>query len=1020
MIITKLELENWMKIRKLPLEFHPGINLIYGPNEIGKSSIIEAIKQAILGDPNSGGREYKQFQPWGTTEKARVNLSFTTRDGLQYHLYKSFPKGEAGLYAGAVKLSEEPAKTQLKLFEILALPEKTAGLFDLLFIHQGTALNIFDKKKNPLDDETRSHIKNVIKETAFKSLQQFQDQLNQERDVLFTNPTLKKFKSGKNAPEYIRLLEKERELNQQLSELEEKAAEFSQRLEEMETLDKKIQQSIVQKEEVELHLETLKIKETQWEELEKKQLAFKPFAQEYKRFLEIEEQLGVLYRELPAWYAGAEKVIAGLETGLKELGSKCEETRRQQTALKLKKEAGAKMNEWQRSFEILKNEYLTLQHINKSLQENEQRLPVLFALNKKKSTEKAGEIEAHIQDRLKKQELLQQCETQLSAYPVMTSEVITYIKKIAAESGRLENRLEDARAAFKMKCIITPQAAGEIHFKLKTDASEWAPHSAMTPIEVENFQRLSFQYPGEFDLELTGSPANVDIESLRLDLGQKQEELKARLAALKVDSPGELEKKFQEYLVLKNNGLELQNLLQQMPSLEELEIQKAEIMASLEEFAASDVQTSQAPPVPQVPQDPQDPQVQHPAPSAQALRDEWTKAKTVKDSLTIQMQAILKGRSFETFASEYAAREKEFQQLTGDLMAMEPLDIREVTQDHLDEAAEKLNRLEQEITAKIKDKELLTSMAGRGEFEGSELELFAGTDQKPQQIRETIYNNRARLGELQKQREECLAGRKPENIKLEYDSLKNTLDTLAVSISALAPVEINRLEEIKKMILDDERQMKRWGDEIEKDRSRRAQRSGELSGLGGLGGVIEEKSQVLYSHGKVLAELKTQLVEIYSLKLLLKLIEEEKEKAQEEVFKPLELRVTESFDRLIPGRYRLDMDNDLRVGVSARTIGGKVIAGVDETLSFGTREQLSFLLRLAIAGQLSRKEPQVMVLDDSFVNTDSTRLPSLLEMIEQSAPEIQFLIFTCRENDYFHYKEKFHTINLEHLLPVRH
>ena len=48
MIIKKLELENWMKILQLTLDFQPGINLIYGPNEIGKSSIIESINQEIL------------------------------------------------------------------------------------------------------------------------------------------------------------------------------------------------------------------------------------------------------------------------------------------------------------------------------------------------------------------------------------------------------------------------------------------------------------------------------------------------------------------------------------------------------------------------------------------------------------------------------------------------------------------------------------------------------------------------------------------------------------------------------------------------------------------------------------------------------------------------------------------------------------------------------------------------------------------------------------------------------------
>lgn len=1025
MIITKLELENWLKIRKLLLEFQPGINLVYGPNEIGKSSIIEAIKQAILGDPQSSGREYKRFQTWGagTAEKARVTLSFTTRGGQLYHLCKSFPKIEAGLYAGNVKLSDDPIKTQQKLFEILSLPEKTRGLFDLLFIHQGTALNIFDKKKNPLDEDTRTHIKNVIKETAFKSLQQFQDHLHEQRDELFTNPTAKKFKSGKNAPEYIRLLEKERELNQHLVELEEKTAEFSLRLEEMENLDIKIQKAEGEKKSSESHLEMLKIKVARWEDLEKKQLVFKPFEQEYKRFLGIEEQLTVLQRELTGWHCLAENVIAGLAVEIKELQSQAADIGRQQTALKLKKEACTRVNEYRQSFECIHNEYVSLQSIKNSLEENEQRLALFIDLNKKVLTEKAVEIQGRIQDRLKKQSELLQYETELNEYPVMTAEVVSHIKKAAAEIDRLKDRLADAQAALKMKCTIIPQEAREIRFNLKIDENGWIPQSTAAPMDVENFHRLTFQYPGEFYLEMSGSPAHVDIETLGRDIKQKQEELNAGLAALKVDNLMELEKKFTEYSLLKNNVIELRNLLQQMPGLEELEIQKAEISTNLEELT-----TPLAPLVPDVQLIPP---VQYPVKSVpsvpsvqsvQTLRDEWTKAKTLKESLSLQQEAVLKGRTFESFANEHAAKEKELAQLLNSVSAMEPLDRHEVTQEHLDELVEKLNAVEQKIAAKIKDRELLTTISGSeefpkfGELPDLGVEPFAVITKDPQQIREAIYHNRAHLLELHKQWDDYLAGRKPDDIKIDYGRQKEALDNMGIEISALPPAEVKRLEELKKMISNDQQQINKLVTEIEESRSRKARLSGEISGFGGFEGVMEEKNRVHYDHGKVLAEIKSQLIEIYSLKLLLKLIEEEKEKAHQEVFKPLERRVMENFDRLIPGRYRLEVDNELKLGVKALTSGGKVIEGVGESLSFGTREQLSFLLRLAIGGQLSRKEPQVMVLDDSFVNTDSTRLPGLLEMIEQGARDMQFLIFTCRERDYLLYKEKYHAINLEYLL----
>jgi uncharacterized protein YhaN len=112
----------------------------------------------------------------------------------------------------------------------------------------------------------------------------------------------------------------------------------------------------------------------------------------------------------------------------------------------------------------------------------------------------------------------------------------------------------------------------------------------------------------------------------------------------------------------------------------------------------------------------------------------------------------------------------------------------------------------------------------------------------------------------------------------------------------------------------------------------------------------------------------------------------------------------------------MGIDNNLDIKVSAQGMAGDFRDVNRETLSFGTKEQLSFLLRLSIAEQLSQREPQVMILDDSFVNTDNVRLPQLLELIEQSSRAVQFLIFTCKHEDYLRCKGRFHTINLEELL----
>jgi uncharacterized protein YhaN len=167
--------------------------------------------------------------------------------------------------------------------------------------------------------------------------------------------------------------------------------------------------------------------------------------------------------------------------------------------------------------------------------------------------------------------------------------------------------------------------------------------------------------------------------------------------------------------------------------------------------------------------------------------------------------------------------------------------------------------------------------------------------------------------------------------------------------------------------------------------------------------------------------IKGHISELSSLRLLHALIEEEREKAQQEVFRPLQDRVHRSFSALVGERYRIGIDDDLNLEISGKTITGDYFPGVDQVLSFGTQEQLSFLFRLAIAAQLSRKEPVVMVLDDSFVNTDLGRLPLLLDLLGKRDTEIQFLVFTCRPEDYLshltHREEKnLRCIDLEKII----
>lgn len=107
--------------------------------------------------------------------------------------------------------------------------------------------------------------------------------------------------------------------------------------------------------------------------------------------------------------------------------------------------------------------------------------------------------------------------------------------------------------------------------------------------------------------------------------------------------------------------------------------------------------------------------------------------------------------------------------------------------------------------------------------------------------------------------------------------------------------------------------------------------------------------------------------------------------------------LTSTFSELTGGRYgTVGLDAHLqleRVGVTSAATGGDDVVAA---LSVGTRDQLATLVRLALAQHLHMP----LVLDDHLVHTDVARLSWFRKKLLETALETQVLVFTCREADY--------------------
>ncbi len=96
MQITKLEISRYKNLRSFRETFGRGINLIKGPNEAGKSSVVEAITDLFFSDPGSTKKELKERIGWDSERSFELAMEFSI-DGEMYRLRKDFESGETSL-----------------------------------------------------------------------------------------------------------------------------------------------------------------------------------------------------------------------------------------------------------------------------------------------------------------------------------------------------------------------------------------------------------------------------------------------------------------------------------------------------------------------------------------------------------------------------------------------------------------------------------------------------------------------------------------------------------------------------------------------------------------------------------------------------------------------------------------------------------------------------------------------------------------------------------------------------------
>lgn len=192
--------------------------------------------------------------------------------------------------------------------------------------------------------------------------------------------------------------------------------------------------------------------------------------------------------------------------------------------------------------------------------------------------------------------------------------------------------------------------------------------------------------------------------------------------------------------------------------------------------------------------------------------------------------------------------------------------------------------------------------------------------------------------------------------------------------------------------------LRRSADEAERAHHARALRIGQLEATLAQAGAqgLDEALATATLQAEAAARRRDELQRrAQALDFLLGKLEARRQALKRRLQAPLQRHLDHYLGLLFPGA-RLEVDEHLQPGRLQRGAAADAAAGGFDTLSFGAREQLGVLSRLAYADLLREaSRPTLLILDDALVHSDEPRLAAMKRVIFDAAQRHQVLLFTC-------------------------
>ncbi|MCB1969854.1 MAG: hypothetical protein KDG54_05535 [Geminicoccaceae bacterium] len=162
--------------------------------------------------------------------------------------------------------------------------------------------------------------------------------------------------------------------------------------------------------------------------------------------------------------------------------------------------------------------------------------------------------------------------------------------------------------------------------------------------------------------------------------------------------------------------------------------------------------------------------------------------------------------------------------------------------------------------------------------------------------------------------------------------------------------------------------------------------------------IVEKRDAVAAELEAAKTRLKREELEAAAAGLLHRILSEERRRSRDVLTGPIRSRIEHYLPHVFPGaRAVVDADN-FRLTDLSRNDADEPFA----ELSIGTREQVSLMVRLALAELLveHRGEAPPLILDDALVYADEERFERMKTLLSRAGQKLQVIILTCRPRDY--------------------